>query len=86
MNLITIIRQRYYGTNKPGKKSKNKGMSALVFKLEKNKRAKKGYRLIDMSLADFTLWKCWPIFKRRLLVVVIWSIGAIYFIYKYIAS
>lgn len=86
MNLITAIRQRYLGTNKPTKKGKNKGMSPLVFKLEKSKRAKKGKRLIDMSLVNLPVWMCWPVFKRRLWIVGIWSVGAIYFIFKYWVS
>lgn len=81
MNLIKAIRQRFRGHKQHAKKSK--GMSALVFKLEKGKREKKGKRLIDMSLARIPAWMCWDVFKRRLWIVAIWCIGAIYFIYKY---
>lgn len=59
-------------------------LSPHNFRLEKMKRAKRGKRLIDMNLSKEVTWRYWPVFKRYALAALIWSVGAVYFLYKYL--
>lgn len=59
-------------------------LSKLNFRLEKMKRAKRGKRLIDMNLSKEATWMYWPVFKKIVWLVLIWVVGAVYFLYKYL--
>ncbi|RKD96759.1 hypothetical protein [Marinifilum flexuosum] len=84
MNILKAIRLRYRGHKQHAKKGKS--MSKIVFQLEKSKRAKRGFRLIDMNLSRVKTWMQWEMFKRYAWVVAVWSLVLGYFIFKYFAS
>ena len=56
------------------------------FRIEKAKRKSRGIRLIDANIKNEMSWMYWPIFRRWVWVVLIWSACVAYFIYKYFAQ